>query len=84
MKGGRCLEVSVGSAELLDDIGQFLVGDDRFSRQLRCFSVVLLEETCLIFSGQLLLLVPQEGRAPLLLLDDDIFVLDLFEEVPHL
>lgn len=42
---------------------------------------VWLEETCLVFSGQLLLLVPHEGRAPLLLLDDVIFILDLFLDV---
>lgn len=85
VKVGRCLEVSVGSAELLDDVGQFLVGGRRVeSTAERAASVVLLEETCLVFSGQLLLLLRREGRAPPLLLDDHIFVLDLFEDVPQL
>lgn len=67
-------------------LASFCLEDDRLSRQLSetAASVVSLEETCLIFSGQLLLLVSQEGRVPPLLLKDDVFVLDLFDDVPQL
>lgn len=54
---------------------------DRCVKQSSRHCFVLLEETCLVFSGQLFLLVPHEGHAPLLLLDDAVFILDLFLDI---